>query len=63
MKTLTDFALKDECKHLQLVKDKLAKIDSLIGWNSSKSPNSSKLDRLYTNIMKAYVDNLKPNVS
>ncbi len=32
MKTLTDFALKEEYKHLQSVGDKLTKIDSLIDW-------------------------------
>jgi IS5 family transposase len=32
VKTLTDFALKEEYKRLQLVGDKLAKIDSLIDW-------------------------------
>jgi transposase, IS5 family len=32
MKTLTDFALKEEYKNLQAVGDKLAEIDSLIGW-------------------------------
>jgi hypothetical protein len=30
MKTLTDFALKEEYKPLQLFGDKLARIDSLI---------------------------------
>ena len=30
MKILTDFALKEEYKRLQLVGDKLAEIDSLI---------------------------------
>ena len=32
VKTLTDFALKEEYKRLQLVGDKLAEIDSLIDW-------------------------------
>ena len=32
MKTLTDFALKEEYKRLQSVGDKLAEIDSLIDW-------------------------------
>ena len=32
MKTLTDFALKEENKCLQSVEDKLAKIGSLIDW-------------------------------
>jgi transposase, IS5 family len=32
MKTLTDFAFKEEYKHLQSIGDKLAEIDSLIDW-------------------------------
>ncbi len=32
MKTLTDFALKEGYKRLQLVGDKLTEIDSLIDW-------------------------------
>ena len=32
MKKLTDFALKEEYKRLQLVGDKLAEIYSLIDW-------------------------------
>ena len=34
MKTLTDFALKEEYKHLEFVGDKLAEIDSLIDWKT-----------------------------
>jgi IS5 family transposase len=34
VKTLTDFALKEEYKLLQLVGDRLDKIDSLIDWKS-----------------------------
>ncbi len=30
MKNITYFALYEECKHLQIVGDKFAKIDSLI---------------------------------
>jgi IS5 family transposase len=32
MKTLTDFALKEEYKLLQSIGDKIAEIDSLIDW-------------------------------
>jgi transposase, IS5 family len=32
MKTLTDFALKEEYKRLESVGDKLSEIDSLIYW-------------------------------
>ena len=35
MKTLTDFSLYEKYKHLQLVGDKLAKIDFLIDWKKS----------------------------
>jgi hypothetical protein len=45
MKTFSDFALKEEYKRLRSVRDKFAEIHSLIEWNSSKSPNSSILDR------------------
>jgi len=34
MKTLTDFALKEECKCLESVEDKLSEIDSLIDWKT-----------------------------
>ena len=34
MKTLTDFALKEEYKRLESVGDKLAEIDSLIDWKT-----------------------------
>jgi IS5 family transposase len=34
MKTFSDFALKEECKRLRSVRDKFAKIDSLIDWKS-----------------------------
>ena len=34
MKTLTDFALKEEYKRLESVGDKLAEIDSLIDWET-----------------------------
>ena len=34
MKTLIDFALKDEYKRLESVGDKLAEIDSLIDWKT-----------------------------
>ncbi len=34
MKSLTDFALKEEYKHLEFVGDKLAEIDSLIDWKT-----------------------------
>jgi len=34
MKTLTDFALKEEYKHLESVGDKLSEIESLIDWKS-----------------------------
>ncbi len=34
MKTLTDFALKEEYKRLESVGDKLAEIDSLIDWKN-----------------------------
>ncbi len=32
MKTFTDFALKEEYRHLQPVEDKFTEIDSLIAW-------------------------------
>ena len=34
MKTLIDFALKDEYKRLESVGDQLAEIDSLIDWKT-----------------------------
>ncbi len=34
MKTLTDFALKEEYKRLEFVGDKIAEIDSLIDWKT-----------------------------
>jgi IS5 family transposase len=34
MKTLIDFALKDEYKRLESVGDKLSEIDSLIDWKT-----------------------------
>ena len=34
MKTLIDFALKDEYKRLESVGDKLAEIESLIDWKN-----------------------------
>ncbi len=34
MKTLTDFTLKEEYKHLESVGDKLVEIDFLIDWKT-----------------------------
>jgi transposase, IS5 family len=45
MKTLTDFALKEEYKRLEYVGDKLAEIDSLIDWK----PFRTILESMYSN--------------
>jgi IS5 family transposase len=45
MKTLTDFALKEEYKRLESVGDKLSKIDSLIDWK----PFRIILESIYSN--------------
>ena len=45
MKTLTDFALKEEYKRLESIGDKLAEINSLIDWK----PFRTILDSMYSN--------------
>jgi IS5 family transposase len=37
MKTLTNFALKEEYERLQSVEDKLVEIDSLIDWRAFRT--------------------------
>ena len=49
MNSLTDFALKEEYKHLDVLGDKLSEIDSLIDWK----PFRPVISEMYNNKTKA----------